>query len=82
MPQHEQVLERLMTHLERLAPPDSNLRPDVDMVSELGLDSVKVMDLMLDAEDEFDISVPLNVLADIRTPNQLAQAINKLLESR
>lgn len=71
-----------MAHLERLAPSDSNLHPDVDMVSELGLDSVKVMDLMLDAEDEFDISVPLNVLADIRTPNQLAQAINKLLESQ
>jgi len=71
-----------MAHLERLAPPDSTLHSDIDLVSELGLDSVKVMDLMLDAEDEFDISVPLNVLADIRTPDQLAQAINKLLESQ
>lgn len=51
------------------------------MVQELGLDSMAVMNLLMEIEDEFDVSVPLNVLAEVRTPAQLAQAISELLEA-
>ncbi|MCO6440572.1 MAG: acyl carrier protein [Nitrococcus mobilis] len=64
-----------------MAPQGMTLEEDTDLISEFGLDSVNVMDLLLEVEEDFDISVPLNLLADIRTPKDLACAITRLLEA-
>lgn len=80
MADHEQILERLYTHLRPMAPADTTLDENTDLVSGLGLDSVNVMDLLLEIEEDFDISVPLNVLADIRTLSDLAHTIARLVE--
>jgi acyl carrier protein len=34
----------------------------------------------MELEDEFDISIPLNILADVHTPAGLAQAVFSLTE--
>ncbi|MGK2913431.1 MAG: acyl carrier protein [Porticoccaceae bacterium] len=81
MTSRQQVLQRLFVHLGRLARDKASIHADVDLVQELGLDSVEVMNLLMEIEDEFDISVPLNVLTEVRTPAQLAQAISDLLEA-
>jgi len=47
------------------------------ITSELGLDSLKVMDLVVAVEDEFDISVPINALAEVRTVGDFASLIQK-----
>lgn len=78
--QHE-ILQKLFVHLGPLVRAGASMQPDVDMVQELGLDSMAVMNLLMEIEDEFDVSVPLNVLAEVRTPAQLAQAISELLEA-
>ncbi|MDN5871948.1 MAG: acyl carrier protein [Nitrococcus sp.] len=80
MADYEQILERLYTHLRPMAPANTSLDEDTDLVSGLGLDSVNVMDLLLEIEEDFDISVPLNLLADIRTLSDLAHAIARLVE--
>ena len=80
MADYQQILERLYTHLRPMAPEGTTLDEDTDLVSELGLDSVNVMDLLLEVEEDFDLSVPLNVLADIRTLRDLAHAIARLRE--
>lgn len=74
------ILERLLVCLSRLAPPGTLICPDVDLKQDLGLDSMKIMDLLMELEDEFDISIPLNVLTDVHTPAQLAQAVFSLME--
>ncbi len=76
----EKIQERLFVHLDPLVPPDVVLHPDIDLKQELGLDSIKVMDLLMELEDEFDISIPLNVLTDVHTPAELVQAIAALME--
>jgi acyl carrier protein len=38
------------------------------------------MDMLMEIEDEFDISIHLNILMDVRTPAQLAHAIVDLME--
>lgn len=48
-----------------------------ELTGDLELDSLRVMDLMLAVEDEFDISVPINSLADVRTVGDLAVLIQK-----
>ncbi|SFB34793.1 acyl carrier protein [Azotobacter beijerinckii] len=76
----EKILERLFFHLDRLAFPGESIHPSVDLIEELGLDSINAMDLVMELEDEFDISIPLNVLTDVHTPTQLAQAVLSMME--
>lgn len=76
----EKILERLLAYLERMAPAGKSVAPDTDLVEDLGLESIKIMDLLMELEDEFDISIPLNVLTDVRTPAQLSQAVFSLME--
>lgn len=74
-----QVLERLRSHLRRIAGNDVELADDADLIEQVGLDSGKVLDLLMEIEDEFDVSVPMNSLADVRTVRDLAETIHKLL---
>lgn len=45
---------------------------------DLELDSLTVMDLVANIEDEWDINVPLNLLPDLENVGQLADAVAKL----
>lgn len=48
------------------------------LMRDLELDSVMVMELMMELEDHFDISIPLNSLPDVNTVSDLATEISKL----
>jgi acyl carrier protein len=45
---------------------------------DLELDSLTVMDLVANIEDEWDINMPLNILPDLETVGQLTDAVMKL----
>ena len=48
------------------------------LMRDLELDSVRVMELMMELEDHFDISIPLNALPEVNTVSDLAKEIAKL----
>ena len=50
----------------------------LDLVNDLGLDSVKVMEILETLEDSFDISIPINILPGVRTVKELAAEIQNL----
>ena len=50
---------------------------NTELTGQLALDSLKVMDLVVAVEDRFDISVPINALADVRTVGDFASLIEK-----
>jgi acyl carrier protein len=75
---HQDVVAKLI----ELVTPFAEGRPVVitestGITSELGLDSLKVMDLVVAVEDDFDISVPINALAEVRTVGDFATLIQK-----
>ena len=41
---------------------------------------MKVMDIVADVEDTFDIAVPLNILPDVRTIGDFVGQIQKLID--
>lgn len=45
---------------------------------DLELDSLTVMDLVANIEDEWDINMPLNLLPDLENVGQVADAVLKL----
>ncbi|MGK7295722.1 MAG: acyl carrier protein [Candidatus Wenzhouxiangella sp. M2_3B_020] len=51
---------------------------DAALTSDVGLDSVQVMDLVMEIEDRLDVSIPVEVLAEVRTLNQLAARLEEL----
>lgn len=52
-----------------------------DIAADLNIDSVAVMDLIMNIEDQYNISIPLNLLADVRTVGDLALTVRKTLGS-
>jgi acyl carrier protein len=53
---------------------------DTDITADLDLDSLAVMNLLMQIEEKFDISIPLNLIPEIRTVGDLVQVIEQLTE--
>ena len=67
--------------IELIAPFNLNgadLAEGTSFADDLELDSLTVMDLVANIEDEWDINIPLNLLPDLETIGQLADAVVKL----
>jgi len=82
MANYDDILERLFVHMRPLARPGVELNGDTELVRTLGLDSTTLVDIILDVEDEFDVSVPLNALSDVQTAGELAALIHGLIEEQ
>jgi acyl carrier protein len=79
MPDYNEFIARIVGLLRPFVKPGQALAADSELVSELGLTSLQVMMMIEQIEDDFDISVPLNILPDIRTIGDLAVQLEKLL---
>lgn len=55
------------------------LTPQTNLTSELNIDSVEVMNLIMEVEDRFNISIPINLVADVQTVEDLARLVGKQL---
>jgi acyl carrier protein len=78
MPTYENILQQVIEAIKELVPHDLEIDAKTDLISDLEFDSLKVMNLMEDVEDRFDISVPLNILPDIRSVEDLAVQLQRL----
>jgi acyl carrier protein len=61
--------------LERFRAGDKPITGDTVIAEDLTMDSLQVMDLMMELEDRFDVSIPLNLVPEIATVGQLADTI-------
>ncbi|MDR3683506.1 MAG: acyl carrier protein [Geothrix sp.] len=48
------------------------------IISDLGLDSIAVLDFVMEIEDRLDISVPLDRIAEVETLGDLVATVHKL----
>jgi len=58
----------------------TELKPETRFSEDLNFDSLVVMEFIANVEDHFDISVPLNMLPDIATIEDLAVAVEKIVQ--
>jgi acyl carrier protein len=56
--------------------------PASDLVTDLGFDSLQVLEVVSELEDRFDISIPLNDVAVTRTVAQVVSQVTALIEGR
>jgi acyl carrier protein len=80
MGDYQDILSQLFEIIKPSVKDDRQLEEDTDLVADLGLDSLKVMTLVEEVEDQFDISIPLNILAKVRTIKDFALQLQQLTE--
>lgn len=64
-----------MTALQPFARPGRPLEADTDIMADLEIDSVAVLDVVMELEEKFDISVPMETVPKIKTIGDLASQI-------
>jgi acyl carrier protein len=55
------------------------LAPQTDISADLNIDSVSVMDFVMEVEDHFNIDIPLNVLSETRSIADLVKVVEDRL---
>jgi len=53
-----------------------------DLVTDLGFDSLQILELIAELEDRFDVSIPLNDVPATRTVAQVVAQVTALVEGR
>ena len=53
-----------------------------DLVTDLGFDSLQMLELIAELEDEFDVSIPLNEMPTTRTVAHVVAQITSLVDGR
>lgn len=56
--------------------------PASDLVTDLGFDSLQVLEVIAELEDRFDVSIPLNDVPAARTVAQVVAQVTTLVEGR
>lgn len=79
MQTYQEILSSLCELLGSFVEQDQALGEDTDLIDELDLSSLKIMDMLMEVEDRFDVTVPLNKLPDVRTVGDLATMLHKLV---
>jgi acyl carrier protein len=75
---NEKIINAVTEILKQFVPEGQTINAETDLVADLGLDSLKVMKLVETVEDRFDISIPLNILPDVRTVSDFVLQIEKI----
>ena len=77
-----QILEQIQEMLAEILPQGApQVTADLDLINDLNINSLKVMELVEKLEDAYDLSIPINILAGVRTVGDLVKAIGTLTES-
>lgn len=76
----DEVFRAVATALEPFRKEGSLITAETDISQDLNLDSVAVLDLLMELEEKFDVSIPLNLVPEIRTVGELADTVRKLKE--
>jgi acyl carrier protein len=74
------AFDEVVRVLEPFRRENSAITKDTDITADLDLDSLAVMNLLMQIEEKFDISIPLNLIPEMRTVGDLVQVIEQLTE--
>lgn len=78
----ERVEKELLGILARHVGPGTPIRRASTMLGDLALDSLAVMEIMADVEDQFGVLIPDDALAELSTVGDVLQALEALLQGK
>ncbi|MEM9169798.1 MAG: phosphopantetheine-binding protein [Pseudomonadota bacterium] len=72
------VFRKICALLEPLNQKDVKLTRDTDLIADLEVDSVSVLDVVMELEDAYDISIPVNTISETKTLGELVDAVHAI----
>lgn len=78
--QLDRIRARVIRGLAEVTTQQVEITDDTHILRDLEIDSLAVMNLILALEEEFDISMPLERVADVETVNDLVVTVASLIE--
>ncbi|GAN80447.1 acyl carrier protein [Acidocella aminolytica] len=79
--QANEIREIIFETLRAALPQSRPLSDSTHIIEDLGLDSVAVMDFVMEIEDKLDISVPLDKIAEVETLGDLIATVQRLKQA-
>lgn len=71
----KEIFDKLSSLLQKFNTKNIELTETTDISTDLNIDSVAVMDFIMEVEDAYDIDIPLNVLSETRTMKDLVAVV-------
>ncbi len=72
------VFRKICSLIEPMNEKGVKLTRDTDLIADLEVDSVAVLDMVMDIEDFYDISIPVNTISETKTIGELVDAIHEI----
>ncbi len=72
---YDELMGELAGMLEKLNKGGVTITRATDFNADLNVDSVAVMDFVLEVEDTYDISIPINLLSEVTTVGEFADVV-------
>jgi acyl carrier protein len=83
VPARGEVMAEIATQLAAFRTDDLQVIRGATVISkDLAIDSLAIMDMVMELEDRFDVSIPMNAVAEIQTVDELADTIMTLVARR
>jgi len=78
---YDDIYQQVVELLQQYTSQPGQIREDTELVNDLGFDSLKVMEMLHDVEDTFDITYPLNSLSELKTVKDFTTQIQSIIET-
>lgn len=75
MLEYQRILAVITSGLKARTKGRFEINENTDLANQLNLDSIQAMELLLDVEDQLDVSIPVSVLSNVKTVKELVLAI-------
>lgn len=79
--EYTEIYQQVESLLLQYAPVQSPIHEGTDLINDLGFDSLRVMEMLHEVEDTFDISYPLNDLSNLHTVKDFVLQIKNIVEN-
>ena len=78
-PTNEEIFAKICELLVPYNPNKKVITMQSGIVTDLEVDSTAVFDLIMGIEDFYDISIPMELVSDIKTIGELVNAVKRLI---
>ena len=75
----EEIFEEIVTILKDVLGTQASISRETLLEKDLAIDSLRAMEILAAVEDRFDITIPINILNEVRTVEDLVIQVEKLL---
>jgi acyl carrier protein len=79
---HASMRQEISAVFEQVLGRAVSIEDDTDIVEDLGMDSLGVMNFVMAIEDYYDLSIPLDRIAQIQTVGDLIRAVQELRDGQ